>query len=616
MATRYWVGGSGNWDATSTANWATSSGGASGASAPTATDDVIFDAGSNVGVGTFTVTVTGTSSAPAVCNDFSTGGAGGALDGVMTLSIGATAELHCYGSLTLPATNLTWTGVAGAILYFKSTTTGKTITPNGVTFTLTRLYFDGVGGEWTLGSALVTNASSIFSLNLINGSLATGNFNITAVGFTVGSGTISSFNAGSSTILLSGSTPFTFNTTNLTFNAGTSQITCSGASPAFNGSGLTFYNVSFTSAAAGTVAITGENTYNNLTFTSRSATGQRNVSIGANQTISGTLTLGTTNTAIRRITIFSNTIGTQRTITLNSTLAALADVDFRDINAAGTVATPWTGTRLGNAKNVSNITTDVAKTVYWNLAGSQNWSATGWATTNNGVPAINNFPLPQDTATFTEAGAAGTVTLDAGWWIGSIQMADGVSNRTTAFTLATGTQTPTIYENVTLFTNLVLSGTGNLTFAGQSSTQAITSAAITFTQPITVNAPAGIFELQDALTQNAARAFTLTNGTVKLKAGVTSTVGVFATSGTNQKYLQSTLAGTQATLSQASGTVNASNLTIKDINATGGATWNALWANNNVDEGNNSGWIFGEPPIALATEYTYTIRSFTQPRRF
>lgn len=46
MADRYWVGGTGTWDATQTAHWATSSGGAPGASAPTINDRAIFDANS------------------------------------------------------------------------------------------------------------------------------------------------------------------------------------------------------------------------------------------------------------------------------------------------------------------------------------------------------------------------------------------------------------------------------------------------------------------------------------------------------------------------------------------------------------------------------------------
>jgi len=85
---------------------------------------------------------------------------------------------------------------------------------------------------------------------------------------------------------------------------------------------------------------------------------------------------------------------------------------------------------------------------------------------------------------------------------------------------------------------------------------------------------------------------------------VTSTVGAFTTSGTNQKFLQSTLAGSQATLSQASGAVDASYLTIRDINATGGATWNAFTTNNNVNAGNNLGWDFS----SQLGKYIYTRR--------
>ena len=36
MADRYWVGGAGTWNTTSTTNWSTASGGSSGASVPTA----------------------------------------------------------------------------------------------------------------------------------------------------------------------------------------------------------------------------------------------------------------------------------------------------------------------------------------------------------------------------------------------------------------------------------------------------------------------------------------------------------------------------------------------------------------------------------------------------
>lgn len=57
MASRYWVGGSGTWDGTSTANWSATTGGASGASAPTTADDVVFDSNSGTAA---TVTVAST----------------------------------------------------------------------------------------------------------------------------------------------------------------------------------------------------------------------------------------------------------------------------------------------------------------------------------------------------------------------------------------------------------------------------------------------------------------------------------------------------------------------------------------------------------------------------
>jgi hypothetical protein len=54
MADRYWVGGSGSWS--STAKWSTTSGGASGASVPTVSDNAIFDAASSAAHYTVTVT--------------------------------------------------------------------------------------------------------------------------------------------------------------------------------------------------------------------------------------------------------------------------------------------------------------------------------------------------------------------------------------------------------------------------------------------------------------------------------------------------------------------------------------------------------------------------------
>lgn len=49
MPDRYWVGGTANWDATAGTKWSSTSGGAGGSTAPTASDDVYFDVGSGTG---------------------------------------------------------------------------------------------------------------------------------------------------------------------------------------------------------------------------------------------------------------------------------------------------------------------------------------------------------------------------------------------------------------------------------------------------------------------------------------------------------------------------------------------------------------------------------------
>ena len=382
MADRYWVGGTGNWsDATN--HWSDASGGTPNASfLPTSTDNVIFDAGSDAG-GIFTVTVDGTSVSPSLCNDFTAG----SLDFAMTLSMSATAFLDCYGSMTLPATNYSNSGTSGATIRYKTTTTGKIVTTNGVAFGTIVAEFNGIGGEWTLGSAFTGSQTIIFTAGTFN----TGNFNVTVPNLSLTGTTARVVNLGSSTVTLSSATPLVTTTlTNLTFNADTSTIVCSGATGTFSGAGLTFYNVSFTSTANSGTVVSGSNTFNNLSMATPGV--YRNFQFNGSQIINGTLTLGTTNAAVKRIRVFSGDVGTAVTLTVNGTLATLSDVDFRDITAAGTAATPWTGTRLGNAGGNTNITFDAGKNVY--RIGTGGWSATQWALTSGGAVNLNNFPLP------------------------------------------------------------------------------------------------------------------------------------------------------------------------------------------------------------------------------
>ena len=532
MATRYWVGGSGNWDATTTTNWDTTSGGAGGASAPTSTDDVVFDANSNTGTSAFTVTVTGTSASPANCANFSTS----ALDGAMTLSLGDTAELSCYASMTLPATNFTWSGTGGCSVYFVSTSTGNTLTTNGVTLTNTISVFAGVGGAWTLGSALTLGAGLYVNAGTFN----TNNFNITTLGLVRNINTgATTINLGSSTITGSSVTPVSLITTNLTFNAGTSTITCSNASPTITG-GVTFYNVSFTSTAIGTVTITGANTFNNLTFAARAASGFGQVlfSTGVTNTVNGTLTLGSGTTGVARLQVRSATFSTQTTLSV-ATLAAITDIDFRDVVVAGT-SSPWSGTRIGDCGNNTNITGATPRTVYWNSAASANWNGAVWSTTSGNTGGTTTaFPLAQDTVVIDNAGltTGNTITVNANWQMPTLDF----STRSNAATFANGAQTLSLFGDYTLSSAITVTGTGLLTFLKYGGTQTITSAGITFPQPVQCYVTSGTLRINGNLTLGSTLTFTHAFSTLDLTNGgggnYTLSTGIFSSNNTNTRSI-------------------------------------------------------------------------------
>jgi hypothetical protein len=472
---------------------------------------VFFDANSNVGTGAFTVTISA-----AVCNDF-TVGSPTALDGVMTLSFASNATFDVYGSWTNPASNFTVVNSSGA-LNFRATSSGKTVTTNGVTVGVATA-FNGVGGVWTLGSAISIGA---FALTLTNGTFDTSTSNYAVI-----CGTFNSNNSNVRTLSLNGSTVTLSNawsistSTSLNFNAGTSTIILSSSAASFTGGGLTYNDVSFTSTTptTNTKVIAGVNTFNNLTVAAIAAIGINILSVSAAQTINGTFTITGSN-GNRRYFIRSNIIGTPRTFTC-AAIAATTDVDFRDIVIAGATA-PLSGTRLGDCGGNNGITFDAPKTVYWNLAAGGNWSDTAWATGSGGTPADTNFPLPQDTTVIENAGlnVSATVTLNSGWNIGSLDL----STRTNAMVFASGTTAPAFYGNFTYGSGVATSGTGTFTFFNRA-VKTVNSGGKTFTQPITINAPGGGIQLvANNLTFGSSLVVTLTNGTLDLN-GRTLTAG-------------------------------------------------------------------------------------------
>jgi len=159
MADRYWVGGTGNWDASTTTNWSTSSGGAGGASVPTASDNVIFNTSSSTAENAYTVTITAT----ATCLDFT-------MDGPSTtdatkVTWAGSAALNISGSLNLSGGTVGITKTYTGTITFNATSGTKTLATNSVPF-LSSIDFNGVGGTFQLATDFrLSGAKSIFRTN-------------------------------------------------------------------------------------------------------------------------------------------------------------------------------------------------------------------------------------------------------------------------------------------------------------------------------------------------------------------------------------------------------------------------------------------------------------------
>jgi len=573
MANRYWVGGSGTWDNVSILNWSATSGGAPLASVPTSADNVVFDSAS--GTGTCT-TASGSTCATATLNSSTLGltlGNNHTMSGAFTLSAGVlnlqTFTLACSSFFSNNSTartiafgtgNISINGNAGSIINI-TTSTNLTVTGNPVI----NATYSGTVGTRTLSMGASgtggTEANSV-SLNIISGSdIVTIGGGMRDLNFTGFSGTLSA-NSFSRTIY-----------GNLTLSSTMTLSTDSGATTFAATSGIK--TITFN-----TKTIDAPIVFNGVGGTFQL---QDNFTTTATQAV--TLTNGTLDINGKTLScgFFSSGNSNVRTIAFGSGNIIVTGSGFSWATPTTTNLT-ITGVPVVNISNNSSVAT-----------------------------TVQSGTLPE-TSSISFNFTTGTYPLT---FLGSA----GYTAKNINFTGFAGTWNATavavIYGDLTLSTGMALTASANtMTFGGTSGTQTLTTNSKTVDFPLTFNGVGGTFSFADALTLGSTRAFTITNGTVKLKNGTTNTVGSFTTgAGTTQRFLQSTVAGTQATITDPSGVNAATYLTVQDIAATGGATWNAFSANNNVDAGNNTGWDFGISP-SYTYEFPMKLRSFTERNRF
>lgn len=264
MASRFWVGGSGTWDAATTTHWASTSGGAGGASVPGGVDTVTFDGSSGGGTVTVNTTV------------FITSLTWGAFTGTIDFSVNnnnvtiqATFSGTGTGTRTFKMGSGTWWIVSASTQFNWNMTTITNLTFDAGTSTL-RLTANVSGAHTFTPNASLTYATVQISAAISNATTVEIATNLVCGDFSAVS---------PNRILLSGT--ITASSFTLTGASGTSPVTLHSKTP------LTTRSISLSSgstiaiawAALGDLACTGGATF----------TAQNSFNLGANSgvTITG-----------------------------------------------------------------------------------------------------------------------------------------------------------------------------------------------------------------------------------------------------------------------------------------------------------------------------------------
>lgn len=181
MANRFWVGGTGTWDATSTTHWSASTGGSSGASVPGASDNIAFD--NNSGGGTVTVATdvnsliltmgafTGTLDFSTNNNNVTIGTFSGTGTGVRTLNMGNGTWTITGTSGTIwscsVTTNFTLNANSSILKFTGSASATRTVTPGSVTYATVEVDANSGGGNLSISQGLTCSTFTVTGPNFV-----------------------------------------------------------------------------------------------------------------------------------------------------------------------------------------------------------------------------------------------------------------------------------------------------------------------------------------------------------------------------------------------------------------------------------------------------------------
>lgn len=481
---RYFIasGATANWNDIS--SWSETSGGAVGASIPTSVDNAIFDANSLSAPCNLTI------NAEANCLDLDFSG----LDNLLTVTNSA-YNLNVYGNLTLTSNTFLATAFSGTGYLQLRATTSVNITSNGCTRGWNKIYFDGVGGTWTIQDDMNTVAF----IYMINGTLIGDNKTITTgtirVEYNIDS--IFTLNIPNSVLNING---YIYAVGYLNVTALNSVINING------GSICQFFRTTGTLNIVNLINVGNCGVQVNcleLTYTGNSVLLFRNSKINK-------LKINGTNSTIYRCLITSESLSGA---ILECDSLEFSNVDFRDIVGAGTAN--WDLSAItggsGDCGGNSGITFTPAENVYHYraAAGGSNWSTENlWFKGTGGTGGASRVPLPQDTAIFdanTFPAGSNSVYLNVPR-IGSVNMS-GVDK---AFTFILGNAFE-CYGSFILSPNVTNSGGSTVTFRGRGN-HSINTFGKLFYGGLVVETIGGVYTLQSNFA-NSLNPFYINSGT-------------------------------------------------------------------------------------------------------
>lgn len=512
MANRYWVGGTGTWDASNTTNWAATSGGAGGQSVPGPSDAVLFDGASGT---SFTVTI-GSGYSPTVAS---------ISGGIATVTLNLNDQ-------TLNSGTFNFSGSAVRTIAF------------------------GTGQINVTG-----NNASVFLINVDTNMTITGSKNVY---FTY------SGSAGTRTISTSSTAQIANTGCNYYIQSGTDTVTISGASGIvcrdidFTGFSGTMTNNVIRAYGNVTLSPTMTITSTATTWTFQGPSGGTQTFTTAGLSLPSNMTINSTGGTV----LLADNVSLPATGVLTLTAGTL---NFNDrslsvgrVNVTGALAR----TLAFGTTGVLNITGENA--TVWNGAAATNFSYTGVGRVNftyNG--SVGTRGIQHGT---TSGGSVATkpppmyVTggsdiLDpkiAGTWYSDL---DYTGYTGTVANLATN-----FAGNLILNTGMLVTGGANAyTFLGNTATQTITTNGVATDFPITISGSGTTFQLSEPLVLGNSRALTVSGGNLNAN-GYDITTGTFVSSNGNPRAID---------ISNTTVTINGTGTGAWNMTASGNATLQA-----------------------------------------